>query len=302
VVGSWDGATWATPATYFAASGGGTPAPLLPAISCTDGPLCAVVDGSGHTSLGDGTTWSAPAPLAGVTGAAADPTDPGPGHPGSRSAAVSCPSAHFCAYVDNTGHVAVLQGTTWTVPQVFTARVGGSTVELYQSGRVGVSCPDATDCTALIGDTVLDWDGSSWTASAGPWGPSVTGDSAVSCPVAGTCVAVRGASVSVRSPGSGWSTPREIDGNARLDSVSCPSLVDCVAVDAYGYVLRSTDGTWSPPHKVVPTPVGYSGDGATVSCPSTQFCMVLTGDGDYATYQGAPPVTTTVPTVVPTAP
>jgi hypothetical protein len=54
-------------------------------------------------------------------------------------------------------------------------------------------------------------------------------------------------------------------------------------------VIRLAGGTWSAPSKVVPTPVEYAGDGTTISCPTDQFCLVLNGDGDYATYQGATP-------------
>ena len=89
VIASWDGAAWSASATYFATAPGNAPPPWLPAISCTGGPLCAVVDGSGHTTLGDGTTWSPPAPLAAGSASAPNPADPGPGHQGSRSAAVS---------------------------------------------------------------------------------------------------------------------------------------------------------------------------------------------------------------------
>lgn len=292
VVDSWDGATWATPSTYFAGGAGAAPPPWMPSISCTDGPLCAVVDGSGHTSLGDGTTWSPPAALAPTAVAAADPSDPGPGHTGARSAAVACPTPQFCAYVDNTGHVATLHGTAWSAPQAFTTRVGGATVELFQLGRVGVSCATDTSCTAMVAGTVLDWDGTTWTASPAPWGPGdADGASAVSCPTPGTCVAVHGTSVSVRTPGSGWSAPRVVDAGGSLDSVSCPTTSTCVAADTAGDVVRLVTGTWSTPDKVVPTPVSYPGDGATVSCPTEQFCMVLTGDGDYATYVG----TTTAP-------
>jgi hypothetical protein len=297
-VAAWDGATWSPPTTYYPTAPGTAPPPWLPAIACTDGPLCAVVDGSGHTSLGDGTNWWPPSPLAAAPAPAPNPADPGPGHLGSRSAAVSCPSARFCAYVDNTGHLATMHGTTWSVPQVVTTRVGASTVGLYQSGRVGVSCTDDSTCTGLVGGTVLDWDGSTWTVSAAPWGASAaSGDTAVSCPVAGTCVAVHGAVVSTRVPGSGWTTPRAVDGNGRLDAVSCPSVSVCVAADAYGDVLRMTGAVWGPPQKVVPTSSAYSGDGTSLSCPSTQFCMVIDGDGDYATYQGAAAPTATTTTV-----
>jgi hypothetical protein len=275
----------------------------MPAIACTDGPLCAVVDGSGHTSLGDGTTWGPPTPLAVVAGAAPDPADTGPGRAGSRTAAVACPTSRFCAYVDNTGHVATLRGTTWTAPEVFTTRSGGSTVALFQTGRVAVSCPSELACTALVGDTSLDWDGAAWAASPGPWGGAgATGDSAVSCPAPGACTAVHGGVVATRSPGSGWGPPRPIDTTGGLDAVSCPTTSVCVAADAYGDVLRSTGGAWGPPQKVVPAPSAYTGDGTSLACTSEQFCLVLTGDGDYATYEDAVPtaVTPTVPaTTVP---
>ena len=304
VVNAWDGAVWGTPSDYFATPvGGSTTAPELPGIACSSGPLCAVVDGSGHTSLGDGTNWSTPAPLAAAPSAPANPGDPGPDHEGSRSAAVDCPSGQFCAYVDNTGHVAVLQGTPWSAPQTMTTASASGTVDLYQSGRVGMSCTGDSSCTALVGDTVLDWNGSSWTASPAPWPSGTTGDSAVSCAAAGACVAVRGPFVSVRLQGSGWSTPRSIDPDGHLDAVSCPTLAFCMAVDAYGNVVQLTGGAWSSPAKVVPTPTEYAGDGTSLSCPTDQFCMLLTGDGDYATYQGTDPnasvTTTTLPIVTP---
>ena len=290
VVAAWDGATWAAPAVYFPApTSGAATAPEVPGIACTGGPLCVVVDGSGHTSSGDGTTWSPPAGLPVGPGAAADPTDPGPGHAGSRSAAVACPSSRFCAYVDNTGNVATRTGTTWSTPEAMTARSGSATVELYQQGRVGVACADASTCTALVGGTVLDWNGSTWSASPGPWPAGTTGDSAISCPTPATCLAVRGSTVSFRTAGSGWSRPSVIDAGGRLDALSCPTAGFCVAADAAGNVVHLAGGTWSAPTKVVPTPVDYAGDGTSVSCPDDQFCLVLDGDGDYATYQGTAP-------------
>ena len=300
VVSSWDGATWAPLATYFAApTAGPTTSPQVPAIACTGGPRCAVVDGSGHTSLGNGTTWSPPLPLSSASVAAPDPTDSGPGHAGSRTAAVACPTTQFCAYADNTGHVAVLRGIIWSTPQTMTAKVGSSTVELFQTGRVGIGCADSSHCSALVGTTVLDWNGTSWATSSGPWPAGTSGDSAVSCPTPGTCLAVRGSSLSIRTPGSGWSTPRVVDGNGGLDAMSCPTATFCMAVDASGNVIHLAGGTWSAPSKVVPTPVEYSGDATTISCPTDQFCLVLNGDGDYATYQGANPPD--VPAAIPGA-
>ena len=295
VVSSWDGATWAPSATYFAApTTGPSTAPEVPAIACTGGPRCAVVDGSGHTSLGNGTTWSPPLALAPSPVAAPDPADPGPGHPGSRTAAVACPTTQFCAYVDNTGHVATLQGITWSTPQTMTVRVGSSSTELFQTGRVGIGCADSSHCSALIGGTAIDWNGAAWSTAPGPWTAGTGGDSAVSCPAPGTCLAVRGSLLSVRTPGTGWSPPRVVDGNGGLDALSCPTTSFCMAVDASGNVIHLTGGTWSTPSKVVPTPVEYAGDGTTISCPTDQFCLVLNGDGDFATYQGATPPDTPV--------
>jgi hypothetical protein len=300
VVTSWDGATWGTPVDYFDQGSGTAPAPWLPAIACTDGPLCAVVDGSGHASLGNGTTWAPPAQLATWPVAPANPDDPGAGTEGSRSADVSCPDSQFCAYVDNTGHVATMQGSTWSTPQAYTTRVGSSTVELFQGGRVGMACPNSSTCTAMVGDTVLDWDGGSWTPSAGPWGAHAdTGDTALSCTAAGTCFAVHGSDVSERSPGSGWSSPEDIDTDGGLDAIACPDATTCVAADAYGDVVRWSGASWSAPQKVVPTPTGYTGDGTSLSCPTAQFCMVITGDGDYATYRTATAPSTSTPTSVP---
>jgi len=62
-----------------------------------------------------------------------------------------------------------------------------------------------------------------------------------------------------------------------------------MAADASGNVLQWNGGPWSTPLKVVPSPTDYTGDGTTLSCPSAHFCMLLTGDGDFATYQGPGP-------------
>ena len=76
---SWDGAAWSSPSVYYPAPATGpVTAPVLPTITCTSGPLCVIVDGSGHVSTGDGTNWSNPVPL-GRSGTAARPIPPIPG-------------------------------------------------------------------------------------------------------------------------------------------------------------------------------------------------------------------------------
>ena len=243
---------------YFAhPSGGRRPPPSSPAISCTSGPLCAVVDGSGHTSLGDGTTWSTPAALAAAPGGARRPraTRARPRRlPLGRG--VAARSGQFCAYVDNTGHVAVLHGARpGRRRRPSPPGSGSSTVELFQSGRVGVSCAGASACTALVGDTVLDWDGTTWTASAAPWPAGDHGGLRRVVPRGGD---VRGRArrrtCPSGSPGSGWSTPRPIDPDGHLDAVSCPTPRSAWPPTPTATWCSSAGGTWSAPAKVVPTP------------------------------------------------
>jgi len=292
VAESWDGASWSDPSVYYPdPANGPVTAPVLPAVSCTSGPSCVIADGSGHVSTGDGTTWSAPAPMPAAPSMPANPGDPGPGHPGSRSAAVSCPSPAFCAFVGNTGAALAFGGGSWHPPQSFGAGSGTPTA-LYQSGRVGVSCPTSSSCTAVVGASVLGWDGSTWSQQPSPWTTSLAPGSSdptdISCPSASVCFIVNGTGVSTGSMGSPWSGEESVDPNGHLDSISCPSTTFCLASDAGGSVIMWNGTTWSGPNQVIPTATEYPGIGTTVSCPSPEFCMVINSDGDYATYSGAP--------------
>jgi hypothetical protein len=292
VAASWDGASWSDPSVYYPGPPNGpVNAPVLPTITCTSGPTCVIVDGSDHVSDGNGTTWSTPAPLAGAPALAAGPTDPGPGHLGSRTGAVSCPSPTTCAIVDNTGHVYTLRDGRWLAPQSFGAP--GSTVSLYQVGRVGVSCPSASQCTAVIGTSVLDWDGNTWSEEPAGWtsalasGPSQP--TAIACPTTSWCAVVNGTGVSIRTAADRWSATQTIDPRGGLDSISCPTTSSCLAADGGGAVVSWNGAGWSAPDQVIPAATEYSGIGTTVSCPTIQFCMVMNSDGDYATYNGPGP-------------
>ena len=290
---SWDGAAWSDPVVYYPdPATGAVTAPVLPAIACTSGPSCVIVDASGHVSYGDGTTWSPPAAVAASPGLPANPADPGPGRTGSRDAALSCPVASVCAFVDNTGQAYMLRHGTWFPPQSF-GEPGGtasSDVALYQPGRVGVSCPDSSSCTAVVGANVLDWNGSTWSDEPAPWTSSlVSGASdptAISCPTPGQCLIVNGSGFSVRSPGTGWSTEQTVDPHGQLDSLSCPTTSFCMAADEGGWVITWNGSAWSSPVQILPGATDYPGIGTFVSCPSSQFCMVMNSDGDYATYAG----------------
>ncbi len=295
---SWDGAVWSSPSVYFPAPATGpVTAPVLPTLTCTSGPMCVIVDGSGHLSTGDGTNWSDPAPLPAPPPLPANPSDPGVGQPYARTAAVDCPTPALCAVVDNTGHTYTLRNGTWLAPQSFGQFVGFGTaatrVALYQAGRVGVSCPSITDCTAVVGTAVLHWNGLVWSQAALPWASSLAPGTAVpvsiACPTSDLCAIVNGEDIVVRSGGKPW-TPRQVlDPGRQLDAISCPSRSFCVAADDTGAIMVWNGTRWAGPTQVVPAATQYPGIGVSVSCPSAQFCMVMNADGDYATFNGSAP-------------
>ena len=290
---SWDGAAWSDPSVYYPAPATGpVTAPVLPAVACTSGPSCVIVDGSGHVSAGDGTTWSAPAaadrrhPVL-----PADPADPGPGHPGSRSAAVSCPGAGLCAFVDNTGHVYTLRSGRWLAPQSFGAAGCGPrpTVALYQAGRVGVSCPISSSCTAVVGASVLDWDGYHLVPGAGaldrPRWPRDHRTHRHLLPDHRLCLVGERHRGVVRSAGTGGRPSRpSIPAVGSTRSRARPPRSAWRPTRAARW--SSWNGTtWSAPDQVIPAATEYTGIGTSVSCPTAQFCMVMNSDGDYATYR-----------------
>ena len=141
-------------------------------------------------------------------------------------------------------------GTTWTLRS--TPSLAGS----IRSQLSGVSCPLATDCTA-VGYSIIDggakyvtvaerWNGSIWTleGSPNPPGAKDTEFQGVSCTSATACIAV-GSSTSSKPGiglaevwhGAGWA----IDDLARpagskgtsAQAVSCTSPTVCTAVGAY---------------------------------------------------------------------
>jgi hypothetical protein len=304
---SWDGATWSAPSTYDPAPT--TPTgiwPVMPAITCTSGPFCVIVDGAGNVSNGDGTNWMAPAPLPTAAALPANPADPGPGHIGSRTAAVSCPSPTVCAIVTNTGTADVWRHGAWLTPQAFgTPGPAGSATALYSQGRVGVSCATTTSCVAVVGTSLLDWDGTTWTQAPSPWvlGTDPHG-AAVSCSTPTLCASVSGPDLSYRN-GGGWSTPAAIDPGGVLDAVSCPTPSYCVAADTTGSVVTFDGSSWSAPVRVLPAPSEYAPLGTSVDCTPTHFCMVISADGEYTTSDPSavtPAVTPTTTAPAGTAP
>ena len=114
----------------------------------------------------------------------------------------------------------------------------------------------------------------------------------VSCPAAGSCVAVDDLGNAVHLVGSAWSRPFHLESANGMSAVSCATPTFCMAVDTGGQYARFNGRAWSKLHAFdVPVAqrynllLGLSGVTA-VSCPTTQFCMAGDVLGKYFTYNG----------------
>ena len=279
----FDGTSWGSPQIVDLPPGG------LSDLSCTSASFCMAVDVGGYALAYDGTNWSTPAQIDG----------------GIWLTGVSCTGPSFCVAVDYFGRAITFDGTAWSTPvsvvahellsvscvsSSFCAAVGldgavtfnGSTWTapvLPDIGLSSVSCASATSCVAANGlASVATFDGAHWSGmqSTGV----VTSDvSDVSCPTTSYCLLAGYQGVSSWN-GGGWS-PYPAPGT--ILGVSCPAAELCVAAAESPY--RQPDGEisvwdgsqWSMP---IQAPVGDDFNGSVmISCPTTSFCMQVTGSG-----------------------
>jgi len=150
---------------------------------------------------------------------------------------------------------------------------------------VGISCADTSDCAAAASDGEIAWmapDSSgdpAWSAQTTSSGASSL--SAISCPVAGTCVAVGPAgSITVGSPHGGTMKRVALPSGLaftkpNLNAVACYDLSHCWAVGASGTILSSSDGgqSWNVVQPV--TAVTLTG----ISCPTATTCFASGATG-----------------------
>ena len=180
---------------------------------------------------------------------------------------VSCVSSSDCTavggYTSNAGPVTLAEhwdGTSWAVQA--TPNPTGASFSTLE----GVSCPSASDCTAVgeydinHGTTSLPlaehWDGSTWAIQAMPVPAGAFGVQvrAVSCPTASDCTAV-GHYAKQGSPdltlaeqwnGSTWAVQAmpiasPVASSVFLNGVSCPAPGKCTAV---GWFQRNGTGAF----------------------------------------------------------
>ena len=165
---------------------------------------------------------------------------------------------------DGHGHLGFAAATAAGSPGSF----GSDVYNLPLGGPLGPGPRDATPGRQPVGPRPAG-DGAGW-ESPGVQGNDLNG---VSCPAAGTCVAVGDTgTVVLREDGAGWSVVRSGVADDLLD-VSCPSSIDCIAVGQGGLVLRSGDGgrTWRDARISTSTLRG-------VSCVPDGTCFAV-GDG-----------------------
>ena len=256
---------------------GGNTVEALGDISCATVRFCAtiVVGATGYGTLAVSTE-----PTGGAGAWTRTAVDDG----GSTSIqAISCPSANFCAAVDEVGNVLTSTdprgGGAWTSAIIDT----GSGQFGLGNRLTGVSCPSANFCAAVdeVGNVLTSTDPSAgsvaWTKSLIDSGVGLLG---ISCPSTSFCAAVDqdGGILTSTDPTGGaveWTrTPIDATSNM-LSTISCPSANFCAAADEVGNVFTSTDPTggattWA---KVEVNLGGFS----SISCPSANFCAAVGG-------------------------
>ena len=206
---------------------------------------------------------------------------------------LACPSETFCMAVGS----AIAPGQN--NPTTLTERWDGARWSLVASpsggqnaGLTGVSCTNATNCTAVgsysngkaphlspLRTLIEHWNGRSWSivASPNPAGPDPAGTdnylSGVACPSTTFCVAVgngNAAALIEQWDGRSWSivaSPNHNLGDYNLFGVSCTSASFCMAV---GTSVRIWNGSrWSIANGA--TDADLSG----VSCTSARDCIAV---------------------------
>jgi photosystem II stability/assembly factor-like uncharacterized protein len=199
---------------------------------------------------------------------------------GGGLASVACPTAADCVAVGaNLVLVSTDGGQQWSTTTL---------PELDNENLVSVACASPTSCVAVgrglqPGGVIVTTD-DFWATA-----PTITQTvwlDAVSCPAAGTCIAVGqipegGGTVGyaeVTSDGGATWTGSSITGTQSVWAESCPAPNQCLAV-AYGpfyapSVIESTDGgtTWTTAFKPAePTQLSLG----PIACASTTRCVVM---------------------------
>lgn len=284
---SWNGAAW-TPLTI--AQPGTT---SLADLSCARHSACMAVGSYGtidnaQLALAEqwagGSTWRAR-------------RTPSPGDAFNGLSGVSCPSRTNCVAVGNFMNGSDRQltlaekwnGRSW---RVLPTSSPGPHVNVTDA----VSCPTASDCTAVgyydsAGQHQAfaeQWNGTSWQAQSVPHLGSLT---AISCVTASDCVAVgsylsasKRFALAATWNGTAWTvqpSPTPSGSLTEFNGISCSTAEDCIAVGDYNTgvatPLLPLSARWNGTSlTMLTTPDPGGADGmAAVSCTSPSNCMAV---------------------------
>ncbi len=212
-----------------------------------------------------------PAPAAGSAQAA------GSGQPGSGQAG-SGQAGPASASPVQTG--AATQGVAqWTTPVAIDPQTlaSGTTI-------TGLSCAPGGGCYAAdnAGSVLALHSGGNWPAAVSdPNGGLV----ALSCPAAGSCLAIDSQGLSIVLSHGTWSSPAPIGtGSGTVTSVSCASADFCLAVDTIGqaFTYAGPSAGWSQ-QTIAPSGQALN----SVSCASHTACVAVGAGGQVYSYTGA---------------
>ena len=289
-----------------------TGTPYLGGISCPSTSLCLATDGesdiwSSTTPASSSPDWHSVTGLFGISGRMSCPTTTlcvgvgwGFGESGNVAVStnpagdagawmeseisgsttftgVSCPSATFCAVVDQHGNVFVSSNPSsggWT--KTGTLGIGG-----FSSVSPSISCASTALCA------VADWESSGGkvytstepTNTAATWnGATVapgTGLTSIACPSTSFCAAsgISGSVYSSESPTGGtaaWTATPVAPRNSDLTAISCPTATFCATLSSAGFIITASNTTQ---HSLT-VAKGGSGVGSVSSSPVGIDCGV----------------------------
>lgn len=235
------------------------------AVSCASESFCAVADDRGNVLVST-------EPTGGIAAWTKVPLDAEAveNETSFNFLDVSCPSASFCAAIDDIGNV-------------FTSTDPTGGIEAWTSTPLGDTSLEAISCASAALCVITDFHGNILTsteptAGAAAWHSAHLDESGlggVSCPSTSLCVigGFFGEIFSSTEPAAGpeaWSSA-DFDESGYLLSVSCPLISFCAAVDSFeGNALTSQDPfhVWTRQHLSAPEGL------FAISCPSAELCVV----------------------------
>jgi hypothetical protein len=203
------------------------------------------------------------------------------GEPSVGLTTVSCPTPSFCLAVDTNVKSTTFDGKSWGSPVP---------VEPDRSGQLavtGLSCPTVRFCVAVdtAGDAIV-YDGTRW-GSPTLLDPGKSGGlTAVTCRTPTFCLVSDEGGDMFSYDGTSWLVTKKVDPRGNVDHISCGSTSFCAAVDEEGDALTYQNHAWGAPRRIDSgevengsTVFEITPGFASVSCPTTRFCVAVDGAG-----------------------